>query len=177
MDADFAGLWGAEDPMSDISVKSRTGFIVNLSGCYVVSKSGLQTSIAQSTGEAEYIALSQALRALLPIRNTLKALLKAIEQDNDFSTTVKSPSDALSNFNTSVHEDNNSALMVATEQRVTPRTKHYAVKLHWFWSIINDPQFKMSVLKIDTKKQPAGYLTKGRPTPSFQDCRKLNQGW
>ena len=53
VDADFAGLWGSESPQKDISVKSRTGFMVTLSGCYLVSKSGLQTSIAQSTGEAE----------------------------------------------------------------------------------------------------------------------------
>ena len=67
--------------------------------------------------------------------------------------------------------------MLETEQRITPRTKHYAVKLHWFWSIINDPTLNISVVKIDSKTQQADYLTKGLPTPAFQECRKLTQGW
>ena len=177
VDADFAGLWGVEHPLNSISVKSRTGFLISLSSCYLLSKSGLQTSIAQSTGEAEYIALSQALRTLLPIRLTLEEILKMIEVSIEFPTSVQTQSQAIHQFDTEVHEDNNSALMLATEQRVTPRTKHYAVKLHWFWSIINDPSNRINIIKIDTKEQQADYLTKGMPTPSFQECRQRSQGW
>jgi hypothetical protein len=171
VDADFAGLWGVEPPLDPVSVKSRTGYLIALSGCYLIAKSGLQTSIAQSTGEAEYIALSQALRALLPIHHTLAEILITIKIDTNFDTSVKNQ------FITQVHEDNNSALMLATENRLSPRTKHYAVKLHWFWSIINDPSFKISIIKIDTKDQQADYLTKGMPSPAFKECRKLTQGW
>ena len=177
VDADFAGLWGVENPLNSVSVKSRTGFLISLSSCYLLSKSGLQTSIAQSTGEAEYIALSQALRTLLPIRNTLEEILKVIEVSIKFPTAIQTQSQAIHQFETDVHEDNNSALMLATEQRVTPRTKHYAVKLHWFWSIINDPSNRIKIVKIDTKEQQADYLTKGMPTPSFQECRQRSQGW
>ena len=166
VDADFAGLWGSEKPTNSISVKSRTGYLINLSGCYVLSKSCLQTSIAQSTGEAEYIALSQAVRTLLPIRHTLNEILKCVAHPK-FSASFKS----------FVHEDNNSALMLATEQRVSPRTKHYAVKYHWFWSIINNPKLKIFIVKIATELQQADYLTKGLSTPVFKDRRKLTQGW
>lgn len=166
VDADFAGLWGSEPPTDPISVKSRTGYLISLSGCYVMSKSSLQTSIAQSTGEAEYIALSQALRTLLPIRQALQELLQVINAPGHAST-----------FHSYVHEDNNSALMLAVDQRITPRTKHYAVKLHWFWSIVNDPQYRISIVKIDTDKQQADYLTKGLSTPVFKARRGLTQGW
>ena len=82
-----------------------------------------------------------------------------------------------SHFETFVHEDNNSALMLANEQRVTPRTKHYAVKLHWFWSIVNDPTLSISIIKIDTDLQQADYLTKGLPSTVFKQRRNLSQGW
>ncbi len=107
MDADFAGLWGVESPLDSISVKSRTGFLVSLSTCYLLSKSSLQTSIAQSTGEAEYIALSQALRTLLPIRHTLEEILKFIKLNISFPTDVQTHTNTIHEFNTIVHEDKN----------------------------------------------------------------------
>ena len=32
-DADFAGLWGHEDPQDPICARSRTGFVLNFSNC------------------------------------------------------------------------------------------------------------------------------------------------
>jgi hypothetical protein len=58
VDADFAGLWRAEDPHDPHCVRSRTGYIIMLAGCPVIWSSKLQTLISQSTMEAEYIALS-----------------------------------------------------------------------------------------------------------------------
>jgi len=43
------------------SVKSHTGFVINLGGTPVVWFSRLQNEIALSTMEAEYIALSTAM--------------------------------------------------------------------------------------------------------------------
>jgi hypothetical protein len=61
VDADFAGLWNAENPDESISVKSRTGFIIMIGGTPVIWTSKLQTEIALSTCEAEYIALSNLI--------------------------------------------------------------------------------------------------------------------
>ena len=171
VDADFAGLYGVEPMESPISVKSRTGYVISISGCYLLAKSQLQTSIAQSTGEAEYIALSSALKTLLPVYNMLREFLKFIVITNSLDCTV------IRTFPTRVHEDNNSALMLATEQRITARTKHYPIKRHWFWSIINDHENDIKVIKVDTTKQQADYCTKGLPTPAFCNNRKSTQGW
>jgi hypothetical protein len=65
VDADFAGGWGYEDPSDPVSVKSRTGFLVEIMGCPIQWTSKLQTNIATSTMEAEYTALSIALRAAI----------------------------------------------------------------------------------------------------------------
>ena len=66
VDADFAGMWGFGDPTLSSSCRSRTGFVICLGGCPVLWKSTMQTEVASSTMQAEYIALSTAMRDLLP---------------------------------------------------------------------------------------------------------------
>jgi hypothetical protein len=62
-DSDFAGVWHQEfAPLRD-SCLSRTGFIIVLAGVPIHWSSKLQTEIALSSTEAEYIALSQCCRA------------------------------------------------------------------------------------------------------------------
>ena len=46
-DADFAGLWGSEDPQDPVSVRSRTGFVICVSDCPVLWVSKLQTEISK----------------------------------------------------------------------------------------------------------------------------------
>jgi len=58
VDADFAGLWNSEDDQDPICVKSRTGFLIMFMGCPLTWAFKLQTQIALSTMESEYIALS-----------------------------------------------------------------------------------------------------------------------
>ena len=55
-DEDFAGLWNAEKADEPTSVKSHTGYIIMIGGTPVIWTSKLQTEIALSTCEAEYIA-------------------------------------------------------------------------------------------------------------------------
>jgi len=62
VDADFAGLWKVENESDPVCVKSRTGYVLLLGGCPLTWASRLPTEIALSTVEAEYIALSTAMR-------------------------------------------------------------------------------------------------------------------
>jgi hypothetical protein len=73
-DADFSGLWGAIDSSDPISSKSRTGFVIMYSGCPIIWASQLQTVIALSTTEAEYLSLSTALRNTIPLMRLVKEL-------------------------------------------------------------------------------------------------------
>ncbi len=63
-DADFGGLWNYESPDDPHSVRSRTGYLITLCNCPVIWVSKLQTAIALSMMEAEYITLSQACKDL-----------------------------------------------------------------------------------------------------------------
>eukprot|EP00957_Ditylum_brightwellii_P176467 13438623-Ditylum_brightwellii.AAC.1 len=76
VDADFAGHWSKADADNPENVMSRTGFVIMYAGCPVLWQSKLQTKIALSTAEAEYIALSSAMREVVPFMNLLEELSK-----------------------------------------------------------------------------------------------------
>ena len=73
-DADFAGTWSAKYANHRSTALSRTGFIIFYSGCPLIWHSKLQKEIALSTCEAEYIALSQCARAIIPLRRLIDDL-------------------------------------------------------------------------------------------------------
>ena len=74
VDADFAGLWNVEQDQDPLCVKSRAGYLIMFMGCPLTWVSKLQTQIALSTMEAEYIALSQSMRDLIAIREVIQEI-------------------------------------------------------------------------------------------------------
>ena len=66
VDADFVGGWKDGNPDSPESVFSRTGFVIMHYGCPINFGSKLQTEISLSTTESDYIALSCAMREIIP---------------------------------------------------------------------------------------------------------------
>jgi hypothetical protein len=166
VDADFAGLWNYENDQDPVCVKSRTGYVMTLGGCPIQWSSKLQTEIALSTTEAEYIALSQAMRELLPLRRLLLEIALAMELPGVKDSVIKS----------TVFEDNNGAIATAKSVKMTPRTKHIAVKYHFFKSHISD-ESGISLDKIDTNLQKADILTKGMAPQKFVEMRTILCGW
>jgi hypothetical protein len=77
VDANFAGLHGRDPDHSPSSAKSRTGYMITLGGCPILWKSHLQSEMSLSTLEAEYSALSSAMRTLLPLRSMLLEIVQA----------------------------------------------------------------------------------------------------
>ena len=167
VDADFAGLWGAESPHDSTSVKSRTGYVINLAECPVIWVSKLQSDIALSTMEAEYNALSMAMKDLLPLQRLVHTVAGAVGLDVQDLIEMK----------TTVWEDNSGALTLANLEpgRMTPRSKHYGVKYHWFRSHLKPNNIQ--VVKVDTNDQQADILTKGLRTQRFEENRKQLLGW
>ena len=166
VDADFAGLWNYESDQDPICVKSRTGFVITLGGCPVTWVSKLQTEITLSTLEAEYIALSTAMRDLVPMRRILKEIGAKLNLNFMKPAMVHS----------TIFEDNNGALGLAKAPKLTPRTKHIAVKYHWFKELIGKEK-GFDIVKVDTAEQKADIFTKGLPAEVFANIRKLVMGW
>ena len=122
-DADFSGNWYKPTAADDASTaKSRSGYLVLYAGCPIIWSSRLQTQVALSTTEAEYISLSQSLREVIPIINLLKEL-----QEKNIHTVSSVPTVFCKAF-----EDNSGALEIAKTPKMRPRTKHLNLVYHHF---------------------------------------------
>ena len=121
VDADFAGAWSHETALDPNYVLSRTGYVILLFGCPLFWHSKLQTEIALSATEAEYIALRQSLRNVIPLINLINELLPVLHL-NSITPIVKCK----------VFEDNQSTIAVAKAPSMLPRTKHIGLKYHHF---------------------------------------------
>ena len=75
-----------------------------------------------------------------------------------------------------VWEDNTGTQNLADSKvpLMTSRTKHIAIKYHWFRSMIG-PQIE--ILRIDTNEQRADIFTKGLTRFTFEQVRKRVTGW
>jgi hypothetical protein len=170
VDADFAGLWNSEAPEDPNCVKSRTGYIITLAGCPMIWGSKLQQMIALSTTEAEYLALSYAMRQLLPSKRLCQDVLEHLDQTFK-GTKIKS----------TAFEDNMGCIYTAKSKRISPRTKHIATHVHFFRSHIydenNNPTGDVHLEKIDTLVQIADPMTKSLPKEQFVKLRKIAFGW
>ena len=78
LDADFAGLWNKEDHDDENCVKSRTRYVLCISECPVLWITCLQEGISLSMMEAEYVALSMAMRNLLPFKRLVQAIFTRV---------------------------------------------------------------------------------------------------
>ena len=73
-DGDFVCLYSTKDKQYPISVKSRTGLLLNFGGVPILWSSKLQSEIALSTMEVENIALSQGIKELVAGKSFLAKL-------------------------------------------------------------------------------------------------------
>ena len=167
VDADFAGLYNFEDYQDPHCVRSRTGFVIFLGNCPIIWKSTLQKEIACSTMESEYIACSTACRDVLPL----------IDLVQEVGHVLKMPSKDSSQLHCTIWEDNIGALTLAQLElpRMTPRSKHIAVKYHWFREHVTSGKIK--VCKIDTLDQIGDLFTKGLGIKLFEKLRARLVGW
>jgi hypothetical protein len=100
---------------------------MTMGGCPIHWTSKLQTEIALSTTEAEFVALAQAMREFIPMRRAFDDMLLAFKLHQDDSPTVKS----------TIFEDNKGAISTATTPKMTPCTKHITVKYHFVKQLFN----------------------------------------
>ena len=77
-------------------------------------------------------------------------------------------------FFTTIYEDYSGAIVVATSPRMTPTSKHNAVKYHWFRQNVGKD---FLIRKIESENQKADILTKGLQGQIFVRIRKLLCGW
>ena len=167
VDSDFLGIHGKEHRADPDNVRSRTGHVILLNRCPVIYSSHLQKSISLSTMHSEYLALSTAMREVIPLRDLIEVISKGCGMNTFCKTT----------FRTTVWEDSIGALTLANLDpgQHTPRSKFYDSKMHRFRSCLKPN--KIEVKKIDTKEQLADMLTKPLVKVTFERLRKMLLGW
>jgi Reverse transcriptase (RNA-dependent DNA polymerase) len=164
-DADFSGNWSPETAHIDASTaKSRTGFVITFAGCPIAWTSKLQTEVALSTTEAEFIALSEGLRSAIPLISLVTEL-----RDKGVPMTWCQPK-----IHCRVFEDNNGALELARTPKYRPRTKHINIKYWHFIEYVT--KHNIEILPVDSKDQLADIFTKPLAKELFEKLRDGIQG-
>jgi len=129
--------------------KSTTCYIFTLRGIVVSWKSKLQHRVAFSTTEVEYIAISEAAKEMIWLKNFLNELGK--EQDNAL-----------------IFSDIQSAISLAKNPVFHSRCKHVQLRYHFIRELINDGD--LSLLKILGSENPVDMLTKAVTTDKSRLC-------
>ena len=165
-DADFAGNWDIDHAEYDPNTaKSRTGYVIYYAGCPIIWASKLQTEIALSSTESEYVALSQSMREVLPMMNMIRELA-----ENRFHFNTTTPRVLCKAF-----QDNSGALEMAMVHKMRPRTKHMNIKYHHFREAVTNGEVTM--VSVSSEDQLADIFTKPLSEALFYKFRLSIMGW
>ncbi|KAG8496699.1 hypothetical protein CXB51_007954 [Gossypium anomalum] len=144
VDADFVGDLDRR--------RSLTGYVFTIGSCAISWKATLQTTVALSTTEAKYMAITKACKEAI----RLKGLFSELNEDLQIST---------------VFCDSQSAIFLTKDQMFHERTKHIDVRYHFVRDIITRGDIVVS--KISTHENPADMMTKSLPITKFEHCLNL----
>jgi len=103
--------WGGDISSS----RSTAGYIILANGTPISWRSGLQSTVALSSCEAEYYALTDAIKDILWIQSLL--------------TEIKYTGTDLAPMR--LYEDNQSAIVLAENPEFHKRSKHIRIRYHW----------------------------------------------
>ena len=131
--------------------KSRSGYIILMNESPIIWSSKLQPSVALSSTEAEYIALSLTSRDVIWCRALLYEL----------GFPQKEP--------TTIYEDNDSCIKIAQSAKQLPGVKHIDIRHHFIRDRIRSGEIKLE--RMRTGDMVADILTKQLPYPAFKKHR------
>ncbi|KAL1546622.1 secreted RxLR effector protein 161-like protein [Salvia divinorum] len=132
--------------------KSQSGYIFNLYGTAISWKSNLQSVVALSTTEAEYIALAEVVKEGL--------WLKGIMEDFGVKQEV-----------VEIRCDSNNAICLSKHQVFHERSKHIDVRMHFIRDEVQNGRIRVE--KVSTDHNAADMLTKPLPASKFRYCLDL----
>lgn len=139
-DAEPIGFVDADWGNNPIDRKSYTGFVFKFCGSVISWESNKQKTVALSSTEAEYMAISEAAKEAIYLKNLLEELT-----GTELCITL---------FN-----DNQSALNLSANHTYHKRSKHIDIKHHFIREVVSNKQVVLKYLP--TNEMPADLLTKG----------------
>ena len=138
--------------------------VIVYANCPIFWRSSLQTEIALITAEAGYIALSSALRQVLPLMTMMEEIIEL------FPLLISKPK-----FVCKVNEDNQSCIKMATGTKFSPWIKHIVLKYHHFRSHVK--YGRVYIHYRPNSEQLAYLLTKPLTNKVFFTLRYMLCGW
>lgn len=132
--------------------RSTTGYVFTLAGGPICWKSSVQSIVAMSTTEAEYMAVAEAAKEALWLTGLVKEL--GVEQGG-----------------VQLHCDSQSAIYLANNQVYHARTKHIDVRFHKIRELLASRQILLQ--KVHTSENAADMLTKPVTSDKFKHCLNL----
>ncbi|KEP46319.1 putative Gag-Pol-like polyprotein/retrotransposon [Rhizoctonia solani 123E] len=145
----------ADYGMCPDTYKSTTGWVVALCGGLVSWSSKLQSVIAQSTAEAEFIAMSMACREGYWVRSWL-AELDGLPSDKRLPPTP-------------LFCDNQAAIAISRNPESHQMAKHIAIRYHYVRDQVAQGEY--AVHHVPSRDQTADFLTKPTSKEVFNHCR------
>ena len=136
--------------------RSLSGYVFTIGENVISWKSSLQHIVALSTTEAEYVALTEAMKEAI----WLKGIINELKIE---CCSVR------------LYCDSQSAIHLSKNSMFHERTKHIDVRLHFVRDIISKEIIKVE--KISTLINPADILTKAVPVGKFEEALNLLQVW
>lgn len=155
-DSNITGYSDADWANDPDTRKSVTGAIFVTNGGAISWLSKRQRTVALSTVEAEYIALSTACQEALWLKELQRELNPEME---------KRP--------IQIYSDNNGAISLCKNACVSQRSKHIDVRYHFIKENVRNG--KLTVKHIASEEMIADMLTKALPKPKLE-CHVQNSG-
>lgn len=151
------------DQAQDINnSRSISGYIFSLGDITNINpiswSSQVQKTIALSSAEAEYIALREATKEGIYLRNILSYLNSRL----NLGYTDKIPP---------IFIDNEAAKKIAENPEFYKRTKHIRLQYHFTREAVRNKDIRL--LSIKSKSQAADILTKLPVAPLYRDYKRL----
>ena len=142
-DADWAG------DLTDR--KSTTGYCTFINNNIIDWQCKKQSTVALSSTEAEYMAISEVTKEVMWMRSILTELKQKVV------TPII------------IYVDNQSAITISANDTAHHRTKHIDVRHHFIRDAIKDKIINLQYIK--TQEQLADIFTKALPTSTFEKLR------
>ena len=133
--------------------KSTSGWVIKFAGCTVNWSSKKQSTVALSTAEAEYMAMSDAVQEIMWTRHMLSELKLEMKQP------------------TILYCDNQAAISNAVDGKFHGRMKHIDIKLHFVREAVKNSV--VNIKWISTMEQEADIFTKGLGGSQFNKLRGM----
>ena len=129
--------------------KSTSEYVYTFGGTAICWVSRLQKIITLSSWEAEYVAITKAMKEMI----WLQTFVRELDQDHDMTMLCK---------------DSQSATQLAKNSVSHARTKHIHLRYHFITSTLEDGVLVLE--KIAGSQNPADILTKSVPYDKLKLC-------